>query len=223
MAIMKFGLPRQELPTTLVREVEELEERIINSFSGSFSINKAENIFHYGYTAASCWGSVLDLTINWIEGKLAFAVKNYDDIDDGDAIEEYNIVIQCGEENNLSILGGKLFQLPGKYISISDYSIDFARKEIILVGSCSNQSTMLRKKALKCILTIDNDPKCDIGLEAETRVFEDSYDGKYRCRNRSSFFYSKWFFNSYGPSDSESESESEFTGYDYDSWVFDKF
>ena len=78
-------------------------------------------------------------------------------VDDVPANEQ-TIVVQCGIENDLSMLGGKLFLLPGKQISIVDYNIDFERREIILHGSCSS-STMPRKKALKSVLKMNPDSK----------------------------------------------------------------
>ena len=137
---------------------------------------------------------------------MAIGVKNYDDIDDDEATMEHKMMIQCGVENNLSILGDTLFRLPGRQIFIVNYNIDLTRREIILKGSCSSK-TMPRKKALQCTLKFA--AEYSIGLRSETGVYEDedSYDMVYECRK--SFFYSNWFFYLYGPSDSESEPDSD--------------
>ena len=88
------------------------------------------------------------------------------------------MMIQCGVENNLSILGDTLFRLPGRQIFIVNYNIDLTRREIILKGSCSSK-TMPRMKALQCTLKFA--AEYSIGLRAETGVYEDedSYDMVY--------------------------------------------
>jgi len=196
---MKYGLSRNELPTPLVREVNHLEERIVASFSVTVSMIVGKNIF--------APDSYLVLDIVWVNGKLAIGMSQYNDTGEG---PHELMVIKCGEENTLSMFGSKLFRLPGRQISVVDYNIDLARKEITLIGSCSS-NTMPRRKALKIILHIDYG-YYSTGLRIETKVNSgsDSYDGEFKCRK--SYMYRTFpiDFSDSGDSDSEPESNLSF-------------
>jgi len=202
---MKYGLSRNELPTPLVREVNHLEERIVASFSVTVSMIVGKNIF--------APDSYLVLDIVWVNGKLAIGMSQYNDTGEG---PHELMVIKCGEENTLSMFGSKLFRLPGRQISVVDYNIDLARKEITLIGSCSS-NTMPRRKALKIILHIDYG-FITTGLRIETKVYNDSdsYDGEFKCR-KSYMISDRYFLPDSGDSDSEPESNLSFESGNFES------
>ena len=113
MFVIRKGITRIDLPTTLAEEVEEMEGRIKLIFTGTF--HKHENF------------SVIPLTIAWAQGQWELTMKNQE-----------TVVIQSGVENSLSQLGGELFMLPVRTASIVDFRLDLGTKTLRFNGSCSS-------------------------------------------------------------------------------------
>ena len=117
--------------------------------------------------------------------KIAMTAYDSEEIVD-DVVQE--TLIKCGVENNLGKLASKLFRLPGRYISISNYSVDIERRELTLFGSCSSD-TMPMKNDFKIIM----DVRPELELRTETRVYKNSFDGEYKWR-KSCFFIDAFFY-----------------------------
>ena len=95
MFVIKKGISRIDLPTTLAEEVEEMEGRMRSIFKGTFH---SHPIFPVTTT----------LTIAWTQGQWELTMKNQE-----------TLVIKSGEENLLGKLGGEFFMLPGRTVTTS--------------------------------------------------------------------------------------------------------
>merc|ERR1711942_212321 len=104
----------------------------------------------------------------------------------------------------------ELFRLPGEHISISNYSIDIARRQLTLFGSCSSDS-MPRKGDFKIVM----DVRCT-GQRTETRVYKKSwYNGEYSLANVLSFYppdSDSYFYAGVESSESDSDGSGNLDG-----------
>merc|ERR1711964_482689 len=100
-----------DLPSTLAEEVEELEGRIKSIFTGTF------HRFDEHFSATT-------MTIAWTQGQWEVNVNK----------NQGTLVIKSGVENNLDKLGGQLFLLPGRTVSIFDFKFDLKSKELQFHG-----------------------------------------------------------------------------------------
>merc|ERR1719420_2365955 len=129
MFVLKNGITRIDLPTTLAEEVEEMEGRINSIFTGTFHRHKDF--------------SVIPLTIAWAQGQWELTMKNQE-----------TLVIKPGVENSLGKLGGELFLLPGRKVSIFDFRIDVGSKTLRFHGMCSS-SRDPRGRSLNSVLRFE--------------------------------------------------------------------
>ena len=113
--IVKYGVAweDQDLPDTVVKEIENLELRLIYAFNGRFSI-----VEDYA-------GS--ELAISWRAGEWHFNMLNVG-----------TIRIKGGVHNDLGKLGGALFLFPQREVNISDFHMDMDSRELRFVGMCSS-------------------------------------------------------------------------------------
>ena len=124
LAVLKFDLTREELPDTLVEELEEMEAWIKTNMTG--------------YLMSAHDGS--QLKIDWARGGWSFTISN-----------QPTLKIEGRGKNCLGFLGGELFLLPGRKIYVDDYKIDLEAKEVIFFGSCSTVKDPEGRK-LKCMI-----------------------------------------------------------------------
>ena len=127
MFVVKKGITRIDLPSTLAEEVEEMEGGINSIFTGSFQRHKDF--------------SVIPLTIAWARGQWEFTMKNQE-----------TLVIKPGVE--LGKLGGELFLLPGRKVSIFDFKLDLGTKTLRFHGMCSS-SRDPRGRSLNIVLRFE--------------------------------------------------------------------
>ena len=111
--LVKKGIARIDLPSTLAEEVEELEGRIKSIFTGTF--HRLEN------------SSVITMTVAWTQGQWEITMKNQE-----------TLVIKSGVENTLGKPGGELFLLPGRAVSIFDFKLDLTSNLLSFEGMCSS-------------------------------------------------------------------------------------
>jgi hypothetical protein len=111
--VIKLGISGSELPTTVAKEVEIMEENIKSAFTGIFSYSE--------YFSSST------LKIDWVGGEWQFTQLN-----------QQTIKIKAGAENSLGNLGGDLFLFPGRKVSINDYRIDLEGRKVIFYGTFSS-------------------------------------------------------------------------------------
>ena len=119
--VIKKGISRIDLPTTLAEEVEEMEGRMKSIFTGTF----------HRHTDFSVTNT---LTIAWTQGQWELTIKKAH----GLVVAQETLVIKSGEENLLGKLGGEFFMLPGRTVTIFDFRLDFGTKRLIFNGMCSS-------------------------------------------------------------------------------------
>ena len=110
--VIKLGISGSELPKTVAKEVEIMEENIKSAFTGIFSYSE--------YFSSST------LKIDWVGGEWQFTQLN-----------QQTIKIKAGAENSLGNLGGDLFLFPGRKVTIHNFSFDLDRSKITFFGTCS--------------------------------------------------------------------------------------
>jgi len=113
LAVILGRSQRECLPKTLIKEVDELDDKIRSTFSGTYH--------RYGD-----W-SFTTLTINWTEGQWEFTLYN-----------QGTLVVKAGMRNILGKLGGDIFRLEGRSVSIDDFNIDVHSPKLCFVGTCSS-------------------------------------------------------------------------------------
>jgi len=118
IAVIKGRSQRECLPKTLIKEVDELDDKIRSTFSGTF--HRYED-----------W-SFTTLTINWTNGQWELTLRN-----------QRTLVVKSGMKNALGKLGCDIFSLRGRSVSITDFNIDFHSHDygcpkLCFVGTCSN-------------------------------------------------------------------------------------
>ena len=113
MFVIKKGISRIDLPTTLAEEVEEMEGRMRSIFTGTLHR-------HTDFSGTT-------LTIAWTQGQWELTMKNQE-----------TLVIRSGEENLLGKLGGEFFMLPGRTVTIFDFRLNFGTKTLRFNGMCSS-------------------------------------------------------------------------------------
>ena len=153
----------------MIKELDQMDEMIASKFTGRF----------YSYDKESD-KEVLGISLDWKDGMLKITILVYYREEDIVGLK-YETVIKCGVENNLAQLALELFRLPGEHISISNYSIDIARRQLTLFGSCSSDS-MPRKGDFKIIM----DVRCT-GQRTETRVYKKSWYVREKYRQSQSW------------------------------------
>ena len=133
IVVIKQDLSRDRLPEIVKEEVENLERKIMSAFTGKFyTYQKYPNPRLYPLIPTP--GSVeFGLSIVWNRGKLEFG---FIDTEFSLSSQEELLQITAGEQNKVGKVGSKLFLLPGRELTISDYRIDLRRKKLILLGSC---------------------------------------------------------------------------------------
>ena len=129
--LVKKGIARIDLPSTLAEEVEELEGRIKSIFTGTFHGPE-----HF---------SVITMSIAWTQGQWEFTMKNQE-----------TLVIKSGVKNSLGKLGGKIFLLPGRTVTIYDFSFDLGRKTLSFDGMYSSIEDP-RERLIKITLGCENE------------------------------------------------------------------
>ena len=122
--VIKKGISRIDLPTTLAEEVEEMEGRMKSIFTGTF----------HRHTDFSVTNT---LTIAWTQGhgQWELTIKK---AHTGLVVAQENLVIKSGEENLLGKLGGEFFMLPGRTVTIFDFRLNFGTKTLRFNGMCSS-------------------------------------------------------------------------------------
>ena len=77
------------------------------------------------------------------------------------------LVIRSGEENSLGKVGGELFLLPGRAVSIFDFRLDFGTKRLKFNGMCSSRKDP-RGRSLNIVLNFENIRKMLMGVLTRT-------------------------------------------------------
>merc|ERR1719206_293290 len=129
-----------------------MEGRMKSIFTGTFHIQKDF--------------SVTTLTIAWTQGQWEFTMKNQK-IGGGVWVIVKTLVIKSGVENSLGKLGGELFMLPGRKVSIFDFRLDFGTKRLKFNGMCSTSKDP-RGRSLNIVLNFENIRKMLMGVLTRT-------------------------------------------------------
>ena len=108
MAVIKFDIPRDQLPEILVNEIEEIEDKINTELTGKFESS--------GYYDR--------IEIGWSRGEWSLSFLRRKEV------LSSTIKIRAGKRNDLGLLGGELFLFPGREIVMDDFKIDFERRMI---------------------------------------------------------------------------------------------
>ena len=116
LAVLKLGISKTELPKTVSREVDMLEHKLKSDFTGSFPYYSED------YSSGT-------LEIVWARGEWQLSLLNQE-----------TLRIKDGVENRLGKLGGHLFLVPGRKVSISGFSIDWLKRKVIFGGKCSSSN-----------------------------------------------------------------------------------
>ena len=117
MAVIKFDIPRDQLPDILVKEVEAMEAKINTELTGKYESS----------------GFLLDrIEIGWSRGEWSLSFLRRKEV------LSSTIKIRAGKRNDLGLLGGELFLFPGREIVMDDFKIDFERRMIKFFGTCSS-------------------------------------------------------------------------------------
>ena len=111
--IVKYGVAWEVLPDVIVKEIENMELKLMYAFNGRFS-------FVEDYASS-------ELAISWRAGEWHFNMLN-----------EGTIKIVAGVRNDLGKPGGALFLFPQREVNISDFHMDMDRRELRFVGMCSS-------------------------------------------------------------------------------------
>jgi len=135
LAVIKTGTVRINLPSTLADEVEELEGRIKSIFTGTFQ--RPTDIY-----------TVVTLTIAWTQGQWELTLNNHE-----------TLVVKSGVENTLGKIGGQLFLLPGRSVTIFDYKLDLERKKLSFVGKCSSSTKRMSGRSVEIVLNFEDYPE----------------------------------------------------------------
>ena len=144
MEVIKLGAPREELPKTILKEVEIMEEKMKTFFTGSFS-----NICNSSYSS---------LKIDLVDGEWHFTV-----------CAQPTLKIRGGGSNFFGLPGGQLFLFPGRKVTIDDFKINLLEKEVIFHGTCSSSEDSTGRK-FKSSLFFSPDSLLVITL---SRIFEE--------------------------------------------------
>ena len=96
MKVIELGISREQLPTTISKEIEIIEAKIKSVFTGKFDL------------IGSGLGS---LKIGWVDGMWHSTVLNQK-------------TINGGGSNCYGLPGGRLFLIPGRSVTIEDFKID---------------------------------------------------------------------------------------------------
>jgi len=146
LAVIKEGIERIDLPSTLADEVEELEENIKSIFTGTFQ--RPHN------------NTVVTLTIGWTQGQWELTLNNHK-----------TLVVKFGVENTLGRIGGELFLLPGRRsVTIFDYKLDLERKKLSFVGKCASSTKRVSGRCVEIVLHFDNYPEMMVETYRECKV-----------------------------------------------------
>eukprot|EP00092_Neocalanus_flemingeri_P006658 GFUD01007187.1.p1 GENE.GFUD01007187.1~~GFUD01007187.1.p1 ORF type:complete len:166 (-),score=15.75 GFUD01007187.1:84-557(-) len=139
MTVIKQGIPKSELPKTVAREVEKLEERIKSDWTGIFRI----------------WHLLGDhINIKWSGEEWRFQFywfrpRPY-------MHETPDIKIRAGRTNDLGYAGGIMFLMPGKRVWINDYRVCADGRQVIFYGVYSS-TTMATSRQFKATLSLSGD------------------------------------------------------------------
>eukprot|EP00092_Neocalanus_flemingeri_P001223 GFUD01001305.1.p1 GENE.GFUD01001305.1~~GFUD01001305.1.p1 ORF type:complete len:153 (-),score=37.73 GFUD01001305.1:136-594(-) len=112
MVVVKYGLAKEEIPQSLIEEIEHMEGRIQSELTGVLT---------------SFYDS--DIKVEWSTGEWSFTPCN-----------QPSIKIRAGRRNCLGSRGGELFLLPGRNVVIEDFKINLEERRVTVefLGSCSS-------------------------------------------------------------------------------------
>ena len=116
MAVIKYDIPRDQLPDILVKEIEEMEAKINTELSGKYESSGYYDRIEIGWSSGG-W------SLNFLRRKEVFSST---------------LKIRAGKRNDLGLMGGELFLFPGREIVIDDFKIDFKSRMIKFFGTCSS-------------------------------------------------------------------------------------
>ena len=179
LAVLKLGISKTDLPKTVRREVEMMEHKLKSQFTGTFHYKSGD------YSTST-------LKIAWTRGEWQLTILNQE-----------TLRIRDGVEHQLGKLGGDLFLVPGRKVSISGYSIDWDRRKVIFRGKCSSSKTSTWRRFDSHLFFHSK----DIGrLYMSSYVYAEEETG-HRLKSRG-LFNPGCFNMIYDSSDSESDSDS---------------
>ena len=180
LAVLKLGISKTDLPKTVRREVEMMEHKLKSQFTGTFHYKSGD------YSTST-------LKIAWTRGEWQLTILNQE-----------TLRIRDGAEQHLGKLGGDLFLVPGRKVSISGYSIDWDRRKVIFRGKCSSSKTSTWRRFDSRLSFHPQNQHCRLSMSSHVYTEEDT-GHKWKLR---------WLFNNqqsstiYGSSHSESDSDS---------------
>ena len=169
--IVKYGVAWEVLPDAIVKEIENMELKIMYAFNGRFLI-----VEDYA-------GS--ELAISWRAGEWHFNMLNVG-----------TIRIVGGVHNDLGKLGGALFLFPQREVIISDFHMDVDSGELRFVGICSstkdvagrNLISTLQFSKFRQFMTMKTTLTSLYGVEVKKKerffVESNSYKSSYWIVNR---------------------------------------
>jgi len=178
--LVKKGIARIGLPSTLAEEVEEIEGRIKSIFTGTFHRHE--------------YFSVITMTVAWTQGQWEITMKNQE-----------TLVIKSGVENTLGKPGGELFLLPGRTVSIFDFKFDLKRNELSFDGMCSSSKEPLGRPLEIRLYFFEN----IVEMCTQVRPASEVNCGSYKIRTKT-FFKDNIFHEVFAHIDSDiSDSDSD--------------
>eukprot|EP00092_Neocalanus_flemingeri_P041501 GFUD01045196.1.p1 GENE.GFUD01045196.1~~GFUD01045196.1.p1 ORF type:complete len:187 (-),score=49.73 GFUD01045196.1:113-673(-) len=124
LAVVKYGIARDELPGPLIKELRTMEGLLKSELTGDF--------FHYDMPLKKA----CNLNIDWDAGEWRFSSSI-----SGRGMEipqQQTVKIRAGGRQCLGLAGGQLFLFDGRKISIDDFRIDLDERRITFYGICSS-------------------------------------------------------------------------------------
>eukprot|EP00092_Neocalanus_flemingeri_P102199 GFUD01130711.1.p1 GENE.GFUD01130711.1~~GFUD01130711.1.p1 ORF type:complete len:175 (-),score=45.36 GFUD01130711.1:75-599(-) len=112
LAVIKYGIARDQLPRALIEELKNMEGMIKSDLTGEF-------ILPFTYTSK--------LNIDWNAGEWRFRFLN-----------QQPVKIRAGGRQSLGLAGGELFLFDDRKIFIDDFKIDLDERKITFYGVCSS-------------------------------------------------------------------------------------
>ena len=123
LEVIKHGVDRTDLPRALALEVEQLEERIVTAFCGTYQ--RVADLPPFAFRVA------------WHQGQWEFILGNQEPF-----------VVRAGVENRLGRARSDLFFLRGRKVIITDFRIDLDEGKLSFFGACSTNKSA-NNRALK--------------------------------------------------------------------------
>ena len=169
--IVKYGVAWEVLPDIIVKEIENMELKLMYAFNGRFLTVE-------DYASS-------ELAISWRAGEWHFNMLNVG-----------TIRIVGGVHNDLGKLGGALFLFPQREVIISDFHMDVDSGELRFVGICSstkdvagrNLISTLQFSKFRQFMTMKTTLTSLYGVEVKKKerffVESNSYKSSYWIVNR---------------------------------------